>query len=79
MAALGDLHLDITKDFKAYEDNYKPEFLAKFPNGKIPALELKDGFKLFESTAIARYGTHSDEFLVLGNYARFIWSIFDSQ
>ena len=38
------------------EDNKKPEFLAKFPHGKIPAFEGSDGFKLFEGSAIARYG-----------------------
>jgi elongation factor 1-gamma len=37
-------------------DNKKPEFLAKFPHGKIPAYESKGGFKLFEGAAIARYG-----------------------
>ena len=37
-------------------DNKKPEFLEKFPHGKIPALETADGFKLFEGMAIARYG-----------------------
>jgi elongation factor 1-gamma len=36
-------------------DNKKPEFLAKFPHGKIPAFEGSDGFKLFEGAAIARY------------------------
>jgi elongation factor 1-gamma len=36
-------------------DNKELEFLAKFPHGKIPAFEGSDGFKLFESAAIARY------------------------
>jgi len=37
------------------ESNKTPEFTAKFPNAKFPALETPDGFKLFESSAIARY------------------------
>jgi elongation factor 1-gamma len=37
-------------------DNKKPEFLNKFPHGKIPAFETQDGFKLFEGLSIARYG-----------------------
>lgn len=37
-------------------DNKKQEFLEKFPHGKIPAFESKDGFKLFEGASIGRYG-----------------------
>ena len=44
------------ENYVHFEDNKKPEFLAKFPHGKIPAFEGSDGFKLFEGTAIARYG-----------------------
>jgi len=46
-------------DLPAYEhtvDNRTPEFLAKFPLGKIPAFESADGFNLTEGIAIARYG-----------------------
>jgi glutathione S-transferase len=32
-----------------------PEFLRKFPNGRIPAIEFDDGLLLFESNAIACY------------------------
>lgn len=32
-----------------------PEFLAKFPNGRIPAIEFDDGRRLFESNAILWY------------------------
>jgi glutathione S-transferase len=32
-----------------------PEFLAKFPNGRIPAVEFDDGRRLFESNAIICY------------------------
>jgi len=31
------------------------EFLAKFPNGRIPAVEFEDGRRLFESNAIMVY------------------------
>ncbi|KAI6161526.1 glutathione S-transferase C-terminal-like protein, partial [Pisolithus thermaeus] len=41
--------------YKHYEDNKKPEFLAKFPHGKIPAFEGTNGFNLTEGAAIARY------------------------
>lgn len=37
-------------------DNKKPEFLTKFPLGKVPAFEGSDHFTLFESNAIAQYG-----------------------
>jgi elongation factor 1-gamma len=35
--------------------NKSPAFIAKFPLGKIPALECADGFCLTESQAIARF------------------------
>jgi hypothetical protein len=37
-------------------DNKKPEFVAKFASGQIPAFEDKDGFTLFEGAVIASYG-----------------------
>lgn len=37
------------------ETNRTPEYLAKFPHGKVPAFEGPDGFLLTESTAIAKY------------------------
>ncbi|KAH7905030.1 hypothetical protein BJ138DRAFT_1165495 [Hygrophoropsis aurantiaca] len=54
-AALGGLELTIAEGYKHFEDNKKPEFLAKFPHGKIPAFESAGGFTLFEGAAIARY------------------------
>ncbi|GLB44431.1 putative elongation factor 1-gamma [Lyophyllum shimeji] len=54
-AALGGVPLELPAAYEHFVDNKKPEFLAKFPHGKIPALETADGFKLFESVAIARY------------------------
>lgn len=56
VAALGGLKIDLAQNYKHHEDNEKPEYLAKFTSGKIPAFEGKDGFMLFESSAIARYG-----------------------
>lgn len=35
--------------------NRTPEFLAKFPMGKVPALECADGFCISESAAICTY------------------------
>ena len=40
-----------------------PEFLAKFPNGRIPAIELDDGRLLFESNAIITYLADGTTFL----------------
>lgn len=37
------------------QTNRTPEFLAKFPMGKVPALECADGFCLAEGAAIAMY------------------------
>ncbi|KAF5376645.1 hypothetical protein D9615_007878 [Tricholomella constricta] len=54
-AALGGVSLELPTGYEHYVDNKKPEFLSKFPHGKIPALEEADGFKLFEGIAIARY------------------------
>ncbi|THG97428.1 hypothetical protein EW026_g4570 [Hermanssonia centrifuga] len=55
VAAFAGLKLDSPEGYVHFETNKTPEFLAKFPHGKIPAFEGADGFKLFESSAIARY------------------------
>ncbi|WFD35553.1 hypothetical protein MCUN1_002409 [Malassezia cuniculi] len=48
-------------------DSGKPEFLAKFPHGKVPAFEGSDGFLLPESRAIAWYvASLSDNAQLLG-------------
>ncbi|KAF8843523.1 glutathione S-transferase C-terminal-like protein [Paxillus ammoniavirescens] len=53
-AAVAGLELDTpTVDFGV--TNKTPEYLTKFPMGKIPAFENNQGFKLFEGAAIARY------------------------
>ncbi|CAE6446673.1 unnamed protein product, partial [Rhizoctonia solani] len=56
VAAYAGLTLDPTpSDYVHFETNKTPEYKAKFASGKIPAFESKDGFTLFEGSAIARY------------------------
>uniref|UniRef100_A0A5F9C4C0 Elongation factor 1-gamma n=1 Tax=Oryctolagus cuniculus TaxID=9986 RepID=A0A5F9C4C0_RABIT len=40
--------------------NRTPEFLRKFPAGKVPAFEGDDGFCVFESNAIAYYVSNEE-------------------
>ena len=47
--------MSLAKDFKFGETNKAPEFLKKFPLGKVPAFEGSDGVLLTESNAIAYY------------------------
>jgi glutathione S-transferase len=47
-----------------------PEFLAKFPNGRIPAIELDDGKLLFESNAIITYLSEGTPFLPEDKFER---------
>ena len=47
-----------------------PEFLGKFPNGRIPAVELEDGRLLFESGAITTYFAEGTSFLSADRYER---------
>jgi len=54
-AAFGGVAYDLAEGYVHFESNKKPEFLSKFPHGKIPAWDGADGFKLFEGLAIARY------------------------
>ncbi|KAL4891575.1 glutathione S-transferase [Aspergillus ambiguus] len=53
-ANLNGLELEIP-EFKMMETNKTPEFLAKFPLGKVPAFEGADGTLLVESDAITQY------------------------
>ncbi|KAJ9133286.1 Glutathione S-transferase [Pleurostoma richardsiae] len=55
LAALNGLEVVEDSDFKMGETNRSPEFLSKFPMGKVPTFEGADGFCLAESAAIARY------------------------
>lgn len=57
-AAIAGLNIQL-KETKVNPDTKTPEYLAKFPTGKIPAFESSDGLLLVESTAIARYGRSS--------------------
>merc|ERR1712051_623380 len=47
--------LTVSKDFVFGETNKSPEFVKKFPLGKVPAFEGSDGVLLTESNAIAYY------------------------
>merc|ERR1712149_103599 len=47
--------LTVSKNFVFGETNKSPEFLKKFPLGKVPAFEGADGLCLTESNAIAYY------------------------
>ncbi|KAH8813387.1 glutathione S-transferase C-terminal-like protein [Flagelloscypha sp. PMI_526] len=54
-AALAGVKVVLVPDFKLGEDNNTDEFRAKFPLGKVPALEMSDGFTIFESYPVSRY------------------------
>ncbi|KAJ2719029.1 Elongation factor 1-gamma, partial [Coemansia sp. Benny D115] len=55
IAQLAGIELATTPDFQMGVDNKTPEYLAKFPAGKVPAFEGADGFSLTDSSAIAYY------------------------
>ena len=63
VAAWLGLPLDAPSSFVFGESNKSPEYLAKFPHGKIPAFEGSDGFTLFETQAIARYSKSPNDFM----------------
>src|SRR5260370_15271665 len=46
------------------------EFLDKFPNGRIPTVELDDGKLLFESNAIISYFAESTPFMPADRFQR---------
>merc|ERR1711942_266451 len=52
--------LTVAKDFVFGETNKTPDFLKKFPLGKVPAFEGSDGVRLTESNAIAYYVANDD-------------------
>jgi glutathione S-transferase len=56
------------------------EFLGKFPNGRIPAVELEDGKLLFESNAIILYFADGTPFISADRFQRaqiFQWLFFE--
>ena len=59
------VELDIIKG-----ETRTPEFLHKFPNGRIPAVELDDGKLLFESNAIISYFAEGTPFMPAGRFQR---------
>ncbi len=59
------IELDIVKG-----ETRTPEFLAKFPNGRIPAVEFEDGRRLFESNAILWYLAEGTPMLPAHPFAR---------
>lgn len=54
IAELNGLELELP-EFQMGVTNKSPEFLAKWPLGKVPAFEGADGFALSEGAAIASY------------------------
>lgn len=54
MANLNGLEV-VVPEFAMGQTNRTPEFLSKFPLGKVPAFEAADGTTLFESDAITQY------------------------
>jgi glutathione S-transferase len=69
------VELDITKG-----ETRTPEFLRKFPNGRIPAVELDDGKLLFESNAIISFFAESTRFMPPDRFQRaqvFQWLFFE--
>ncbi|KAI7834435.1 glutathione S-transferase [Kickxella alabastrina] len=55
VAVITGLELGTTPDFQMGVDNKTPEYLAKYPAGKVPVFEGADGFSVSDSSAIAYY------------------------
>ena len=69
------VELDIIKG-----ETRTPDFLRKFPNGRIPALELDGGKVLFESNAIISYFAEGTPFMPADRFERaqvFQWLFFE--
>ena len=57
---MNGLTVELVPDFQVGVTNKTPEYLAKFPLGKVPGFESGDGsFHLAEGQAIARYVAES--------------------
>jgi len=54
-AAVAGIKINVDDKFEFGVTNKSPEFLAKFPLGKVPTFEGSDGLLLAESAAISRY------------------------
>ncbi|EGR49694.1 uncharacterized protein TRIREDRAFT_36822, partial [Trichoderma reesei QM6a] len=54
-AKVNGINVATASDYKHMVTNKTPEFLAKFPIGKVPAFEATDGTTIAESDAIAQY------------------------
>jgi len=59
------VELDIIKG-----ETRTPEFLRKFPNGRIPAVEIEDEKLLFESNAIIAYLAEGTPFMQIDRFQR---------
>ena len=60
LAAMNGHTIEFATDFQMGVTNRTPEFLSKFPLGKVPAFESADGdLHLTEGQAIARYAAES--------------------
>lgn len=69
------IELNITKG-----ETRTPEFLQRFPNGRIPAVKLDDVKLLFESNAIILYFAEGTPFLPADRFQRtqvFQWLFFE--
>ncbi|PWN99821.1 eEF1-gamma domain-containing protein [Tilletiopsis washingtonensis] len=70
-AKYNGLEIELVKTSAMDGDNKKPEFLKKFPMGKLPTFEGSDNFQLSEGRAIARYVAGlSDNAKLLGTDAK---------
>ncbi|EKG13970.1 Glutathione S-transferase [Macrophomina phaseolina MS6] len=58
-AKINGLEIEIAPGFEMGKTNKTPEFLAKFPTGKVPAFEGAAGVNLVESDAIMQYVAES--------------------
>lgn len=55
VAAVNGLTLDVQEVNVMQGENQKPEFLEKFPLGKVPGFQSSEGLLLTEGRAITRY------------------------
>jgi elongation factor 1-gamma len=55
VANINGLEIFVPPGFEFGKTNKTPEYIAKFPLGKIPSLETSTGFLLTEASAIAHY------------------------